>query len=138
MEANYEIAPCCSPILGDDIVGFVSDQGVVTIHKRNCPEAMRLKSSKGDHLLDTIWGDHPQILFETTLSFKGIDSIGILNTIIQNITEDFNRSITNINFSAHGGVFSGVIKVMVHDTEEVKRIIEGLKKNPSIKSVSRI
>ncbi len=37
-----------------------------------------------------------------------------------------------------GGVFSGVIKVMVHDTEEVKRIIEGLKKNPSIKSVSRI
>ncbi len=138
MEANYEIASCCSPILGDDIVGFVSDQGVVTIHKRNCPEAMRLKSSKGDHLLDTIWGDHPQILFETTLSFKGIDSIGILNTIIQNITEDFNRSITNINFSAHGGVFSGVIKVMVHDTEEVKRIIEGLKKNPSIKSVSRI
>lgn len=135
---NYTIAPCCSPILGDDTVGFVTDNGTIMVHKRNCPEAMRLKSSKGNQLIETVWGDHPHSLFEATLAIKGMDSIGILNAIIQDISEDFYRSITSINLSAQGGVFGGEIKVMVHDVEDVRRIIEGLKQKDTIASVTRV
>lgn len=135
---NYTIAPCCAPILGDDTVGFVANNSTITVHKRNCPEAMRLKSSKGNCLIETVWGDHPHSLFEATLAIKGMDSIGILNAIIQDISEDFYRSITGINLSAQDGVFAGTIKVMVHDVEDLRRIIEGLKQKDTITSVTRV
>ena len=99
---------------------------------------MRLKSSKGNQLIETVWGDHPHSLFEATLAIKGMDSIGILNAIIQDISEDFYRSITSINLSAQGGVFGGEIKVMVHDVEDVRRIIDGLKQKDTIASVTRV
>ncbi len=135
---NYAIAPCCSPILGDETIGFIEKDEQVVIHKRSCPNAMRLKSSAGNSIVQTLWGDHPNSLFETTFEINGIDSIGILNAIIQYISEDINISITSINLSSHSGVFGGTFKVMVRNTDDVRRVCEGLKKNPSINSISRV
>lgn len=135
---NYAIALCCSPILGDETIGFIEKDEQVVIHKRSCPNAMRLKSSAGNSIVQTLWGDHPNSLFETTFEINGIDSIGILNAIIQYISEDINISITSINLSSHSGVFGGTFKVMVRNTDDVRRVCEGLKKNPSINSISRV
>ena len=43
------ISPCCNPIPGDDVVGM-DIGGKVTVHKRKCPEAIRLMSSYGDKI----------------------------------------------------------------------------------------
>lgn len=138
LKPNYLIASCCNPIMGDDTVGFVSPEGKVVIHKRNCPAAMRLKSSQGNRLVKTVWGDHPHSLFEVTLMVNGIDSTGILNAIVQHISEDFNKAITSIKFSAKDGIFGGELKMLVHNVDDVKAIVEGLRENPAISSVSRI
>lgn len=135
---NYEIATCCNPILGDETIGFVEEGNRVIVHKRSCTNATRLKSSAGNRIVQTLWGDHPNSLFEATFDIKGIDSIGILNAIIQYISEDINISITGINLSSHSGVFGGTFKVMVHSTDDIRRICDGLKKNPSINSITRI
>ena len=42
---NYKVADCCCPIPGDDVLGYVEDDETVVVHKRECPVAMRLKSS---------------------------------------------------------------------------------------------
>ena len=54
-ERNYVIAECCKPIPGDDSLGFINDDGNVVVHKRSCPIAMRLKSSFGERILNTVW-----------------------------------------------------------------------------------
>ena len=55
-EPNYRFDTCCSPIPGDDVLGFVDDDENVVLHKVSCPNAMRLKSAFGSRLVATRWG----------------------------------------------------------------------------------
>ena len=137
-ERNYVIADCCKPIPGDDAFGFINDDGNVVVHKRSCPIAMRLKSSFGDRILNTEWSDHKNASFEATLEVKGIDSIGVLNTITRTIADDFNVNIMRLLIEAKDGVFEGKIKIKVHDVEDIQKMCVTLSKIKNIKSVGRV
>lgn len=137
-ERNYMIAKCCKPIPGDEVLGFVNDDGNVIVHKRSCPIAMRLKSSFGERILNTVWSSHGNSSFEATLEVKGIDSIGVLNAITKTISEDFNVNIIRLLIEAKDGVFEGKIKVKVHDLEDLQKMRLTLSKIRSIKSVVRV
>ena len=137
-ERNYVIAECCKPIPGDDSLGFINDDGNVLVHKRSCPIAMRLKSSFGERILNTEWSSHKNASFEATLEVKGIDSIGVLNTITKTISEDFNVNIMRLLIEAKDGVFEGKIKMKVHDVEDIQKMCVTLSKIQNIKSVGRV
>ena len=137
-ERNYVIAECCKPIPGDDALGFINDDGNVVVHKRSCPIAMRLKSSFGERILNTEWSSHKNASFEATLEVKGIDSIGVLNTITKAISDDFNVNIMRLLIEAKDGVFEGKIKMKVHDVEDIQKMCVTLSKIKNIKSVGRV
>lgn len=137
-ERNYVIAECCKPIPGDDALGFINDDGNVVVHKRSCPIAMRLKSSFGERILNTEWSSHKNASFEATLEVKGIDSIGVLNTITKTISDDFNVNIMRLLIEAKDGVFEGKIKMKVHDVEDIQKMCVTLSKIKNIKSVGRV
>lgn len=137
-ERNYVIAECCKPIPGDDALGFINDDGNVVVHKRSCPIAMRLKSSFGERTLNTEWSSHKNASFEATLEVKGIDSIGVLNTITKTISDDFNVNIMRLLIEAKDGVFEGKIKMKVHDVEDIQKMCVTLSKIKNIKSVGRV
>ena len=137
-ERNYVIAECCKPSPGDDALGFINDDGNVVVHKRSCPIAMRLKSSFGERILNTEWSSHKNASFEATLEVKGIDSIGVLNTITKTISDDFNVNIMRLLIEAKDGVFEGKIKMKVHDVEDIQKMCVTLSKIKNIKSVGRV
>ena len=137
-ERNYVIAECCKPIPGDDALGFINDDGNVVVHKCSCPIAMRLKSSFGERILNTEWSSHKNASFEATLEVKGIDSIGVLNTITKTISDDFNVNIMRLLIEAKDGVFEGKIKMKVHDVEDIQKMCVTLSKIKNIKSVGRV
>ena len=76
--------------------------------------------------------------FEATLEVKGIDSIGVLNTITKTISEDFNVNIMRLLIEAKDGVFEGKIKMKVHDVEDIQKMCVTLSKIQNIKSVGRV
>ncbi len=136
-ERNYVIADCCKPIPGDECLGFINDDGNVVVHKRSCPIAVRLKSSFGERILNTEWSSHHSS-FEATLEIKGIDSMGVLNTIIHTISDDFNVNIIRLFIEAKDGVFEGKVKMKVHDVEDIQRMCVVLSHIKNIKSVTRV
>lgn len=137
-ERNYVIADCCKPIPGDETLGFINDDGNVVVHKRACPIAMRLKSSFGERILNTVWSGHSTSSFEATLEVKGIDSFGLLNAITKTISEVFNVYIVKLLIEAKDGIFEGRIKLKVHDVEDIQKMCVTLSKIPNIKSVTRV
>ncbi|MCD8267362.1 MAG: RelA/SpoT family protein [Parabacteroides sp.] len=137
-ERNYVIAECCKLIPGDDALGFINDDGNVVVHKRSCPIAMRLKSSFGERILNTEWSSHKNASFEATLEVKGIDSIGVLNTITKTIADEFNVNIMRLLIEAKDGVFEGKIKMKVHDVKDIQKMCVTLSKIKNIKSVGRV
>ena len=59
IQNKYAIADCCHPIPGDDVLGYIDTNGRITIHKRQCPIATKLKSSYGNRIIATHFpGNH--------------------------------------------------------------------------------
>ena len=54
---NYRLDICCTPIPGDDVLGFVNDDEEVVVHKVSCHKANRLKTAYGSRLVKTRWGE---------------------------------------------------------------------------------
>jgi len=135
---NYEIANCCKPIPGDSVLGFINDDNKVVVHKLSCRIAMRLKSSFGERILSVTWNNHTNASFEATIEVKGIDSIGVLNTITQTISERYNVNIQRLLIEAKDGMFEGRIQMQVHNVEDIQNMCVTLSKIKSIKSVARI
>jgi GTP pyrophosphokinase len=135
---NYVIAGCCKPIPGDNALGFINDDGTVVVHKRSCNIAMRLKTSFGERILSTVWSSHTNASFEATLEVKGIDSIGVLNTITKTISEDFNVNIQRLLIETKDGVFEGKIRMLVHNVEDLQKMCVTLSRIKNIQSVARI
>ncbi|MDR2470328.1 MAG: RelA/SpoT family protein [Tannerella sp.] len=135
---NYEVAPCCKPIQGDEVLGFVNDDNTVIVHKRSCQVAIRLKTSFKDRILSTLWCSHTNFTFEATLGIKGIDTIGVLSAIATTISEDFNVNIKQVLIETNDGVFEGKIKMLVHNVDDVRKMCVALSEIKSIRSVVRI
>ena len=138
LRENYKIAPCCQPIPGDDVFGFLQEDGNIIIHKRQCPIGLKLKSSFGNRIIATDWDTHKELSFLIYLYVKGIDNIGLLNKITEVISKEMNVNIRKINVETNDGIFEGKIQLYVHDVDDVKKITNNLRKIKDIKVVNRI
>ena len=100
--------------------------------------AAKLKTSFGNHILDAKWDMHRKLYFDATIQIEGIDRIGLLNEVTRIISEQMNINIHKIVLSSDEGIFKGTIEVRIHDKEDVKAIIESLKKVNNLQKVTQI
>lgn len=129
---------CCHPIPGDDALGFIDGKNRIEIHKRSCPVAAKLKSSYGNRILDAKWDMHKQLFFDAVIEIKGLDRIGLLNEVTQVISDELNVNIHKITLSCDEGIFEGTINLRIHDLEDVKIIINKLKKINGLQEIKHI
>ena len=138
IQKNYAIADCCQPIPGDDVLGYMDENEKITIHKRQCPVAVKLKSSFGNRIIATTWDTHKALSFLVYIYIKGIDRVGLLNEITQVISRELNVNIRKLNIETNDGIFEGKIQLYVHDVDDVKKICNNLRKINQIKAVTRV
>ncbi len=135
---QYKFKPCCHPIPGDDILGFIDGKHQIEIHKRACPVAAKLKASFGNRILDAKWDMHKRLFFDATIRLQGIDRVGMLLDIAQVISSQMNVNMHKLTIGTNEGVFDGTIEMRVHDREDVKQIIDQLKKIDGLQDVTQI
>ncbi len=138
IQKSYIIASCCKPIPGDDVLGYINEKKQIIIHKRQCPIAVKLKSSHGNRILAASWNTHKTLFFPVNISITGIDDIGVLNQITQIISQQLNVNIHRLTIETDDGIFNGKIELYVHDVSDVKIICDNLKKIPEVKGVGRV
>ena len=134
----YLFSSCCHPIPGDDILGFIDSNSHVTIHKRSCPVASKLKSSFGTRILDAQWDMHHQLFFDATIEVHGIDRKGMLHDVSEIISHKLNTNIHQVSFSVNDGIFEGRLELKVHDRDEVRNIMKLLKEINDMQEVQQI
>lgn len=136
--SNYRLAECCHPIPGDDVVGYVNSDNEVEVHKLNCPDVMKLKSSFGGRLLQTRWNLDKSNLFQATIEVKGIDRMGILQELVYLISTAMLINLRRLDIAAYDGVFSCEFDVLVEDDNVVKGLCKKIKKVKGVNSAVRI
>ena len=135
---QYKFRHCCHPIPGDDILGFIDNKHRIEIHKRACPVAAKLKSSYGNRILDAKWDMHKRLFFDATIHIEGIDRMGMVMDISSIISSQMNVNMHKFTITSEEGVFDGSIELRVHDRENVKEIIDQLKKIEGLQEVTQI
>ena len=134
---QYKFRHCCHPIPGDDILGFIDNKHRIEIHKRDCPVANKLKTSYGNRILDAKWDMHKRLFFDATIHIEGIDRMGMVMDISSVISSRMNVNIHKFSITSEEGVFEGDIEIRVHDREDVKTIIDQLKKIDGLQEVTQ-
>lgn len=135
--SKYLICERCHPIPGDDVLAFQSEEGYVTIHKRQCPVCGRLKAVDGNNIYAAVWDTHKVLFFPAVLHVEGIDRVGVLHQITGVLSQQMNLNISSLNVQTNSGIFSADIVMEVHDLQDLKEIIRDLKKIKEIEKVMR-
>lgn len=134
----YSLADCCKPIPGDKIMAFADENDHIIIHQLQCPEAQRLKSNSGNRILTAKWNMQNKNVFLVSISLRGLDKVGLLNSITEVISKLLNVNIRKLEIESNDGIFEAQIQLYVHNTDEVNVIIQNLKKISDVKSVVRV
>jgi guanosine-3',5'-bis(diphosphate) 3'-pyrophosphohydrolase len=135
---DYKLAPCCNPIPGDEVFGFVTINEGIKIHKTNCPNAISLMSNYAYRIVKARWMNQQQIAFMAGIRVNGIDDVGIVNSITRIISNELSVNMRSISFDGQDGVFEGTIMVFVQDTGHLTQLMNNIKKVKGVTSVIRI
>jgi GTP pyrophosphokinase len=135
---QYKLANCCKPIPGDDVFGFITASEGLKIHRTNCPNAAQLLSHYGHRVVKTKWAKNKEISFLTGLRIIGLDDVGVINKITNVVSGELKINISALTIESKEGLFEGIIKVFVHDREELEELAERLRKLHGIQSVHRL
>lgn len=138
LQSSYRMADCCHPIPGDDVLGFIDDDGQIVIHQRKCAKAAKLKTAYGNRIVAAQWSTHKLLHFSVSIHIKGIDGVGVTNQITNVISKELNVNMERILIEAHEGIFDGDIRLRVHDVDDIKVICDNLRKINNVRSVVRV
>ena len=136
---KYILASCCTPILGESVVGFKSNDGTITVHTRTCSNANSLAAKFGDKIVTVKWDmdSNSGSRYLARLSLKGTDRIGMINDITAITSKDLNVNIRRFNLGTEDGIFDGFIDLYVHDIDDLENLIMKLKNIKGIESIAR-
>ena len=134
---EYKLSPCCKPIPGDGVFGFVSINEGIKVHKNDCPNAISLHSNYGYRIINAKWIDSSKGFFTGILKLSGIDRIGLISEVTNIISKSHNVDISQLNFDTENGTFSGEIKLNVKKASKLVTLIKKLEKINGIDKVVR-
>ena len=135
---EYKFSPCCNPIPGDLVFGFVTINEGIKVHKMDCPNAISLQSNFAYRIVQAKWIDSTQEEFNAVLKITGMDVMGLTNQLTKVISNQMHVNIQSINLSSEAGIFKGQITVMVQNNVILKKLIENIKTVDGIDKVTRV
>lgn len=135
---DYKLASCCNPIPGDEVFGFVTINEGIKVHKKNCPNAISLRSNYAYRIMSAKWVDSKNQEFDVTLKILGIDELGLTNELTKVISNNMAINIRSISLSSEAGIFRGSIKVSVPNNHVLQKLINNIKSVNGVDKVTRM
>lgn len=137
---EYNLARCCNPIYGDEIVGFVTISRGITIHRKDCPNCKHMIGLENykSRQIAVNWAEQANGVFTTTLHIIGNDDVGIVNNITSIIIKEKNITLRGIDIrSSEDKLFTGTLTVMIDSNNSLNQLIKKITSIKGVKSVSR-
>jgi GTP diphosphokinase / guanosine-3',5'-bis(diphosphate) 3'-diphosphatase len=133
------LSRCCSPVPGDEIVGFITKGRGVSVHREDCPNVQ--DSDVNERIIDVEWGSHITPVrkeYQVDIEIQAFDRAGLLNEVMQVVSE------TKTNISAVSGkadrdkIATIHMTVMITNIAHLHKVVERIKQIPEIYSVQRM
>ena len=136
---DYKFARCCSPVFGDEVFGFVTINGGISIHRKDCSNARQLMERYPYRVIEARWSEMEgcNAMFPITLRIVGHDDIGIVNNITSLILQEKDVTMRGINIESHDTLFSGTLSLLVNGNIKLNKLIAKIEAIKGVKQVKR-
>ena len=133
-----KFARCCTPVPGDEIVGFITRGYGVSVHRTDCPNHIsgRLNPDAGGRWIEASWADEISGAYVTTLKLLGRDRNGLVMDIATALNA-LNAKVRSLNARESDGTASVMLTVEVRDLSELRAIMKRLSAINGINEVMR-
>ena len=134
----YARCGCCHPLPGDEVIGFKDADGRITLHKRNCPTAIRLASEYGDSIVAVNFEENEKLLYPVRIRLRGVDRYHLLSDVVACVTEQQNLSISKLTTVTIDRIVETSIDFSVHSADELQTAIDMISRIENVDEVFRV
>ena len=138
-ELPVRLARCCNPVMGDDIVGFITRGRGVSVHRADCPNVASLRQSEG-RMIGVRWDSGRASLFQVEIVIEAVDRIRLLTdisvvisdqggNILSSGTRTDRNGITNMRFLVELGDI-GRLTAMLALLQQVDGVLDARRALP--------
>ena len=135
---EYKRCTCCHPLPGDEVIGFKGADGKITLHKRNCPSAIRQASEHGDSIVAVNFEEDDRFLFPVRICIRGVDRHHLLSDVVACVTEKQNLSISKLVTETKDRIVETTVDFEVHSAEELQQAIDSIGEINNVDEVARV
>lgn len=132
---STRLANCCNPVLGDDIIGYVSRSSGIVVHRKCC---RNVETFEVPRLIDVFWGTNASVKYTTNLKLLVINKDNILAEIVHSATAS-KAKIIQVSAQSNN-IKEGIIKLklQIGSVIELEHVIANIQKLKGIYSIERI
>jgi GTP diphosphokinase / guanosine-3',5'-bis(diphosphate) 3'-diphosphatase len=122
LDAPAKLALCCSPVRGDDVVGYITRGRGVTVHRVDCPNVKHLMTSDQARLVQVTWDTPAGEVFPVDFEIIGVDRPGLLKDVLD-VIAGMNKSASRVAADVQSATRARIhVRVDVKDQEEIEHI----------------
>lgn len=125
----------CHPLPGGETIGIRGEDGKITIHRRNCPEAIRLASKNGDDIVAVPFEENEENIYPVCITIKAIDRYHFLIDVVKKITDELHLSIDSLNTATHDEIADLSVVFYVHSVRELVTVMNSIYAIPGVEEV---
>ena len=133
----FKIAKCCNPVPGENVIGFISINGGVTLHRHDCNNVKALRKNYPYRIIDVKWNNEHSEFLEVTISIIANNELGLLGSI-SNVIRDLRINILNANFDTKENRSVAQLVLQVNGTNLLEQLLRKLKSLKGVLEVRRI
>ncbi len=137
--ATVQMAPCCRPIPGDDIVGYLGRGEGLVVHTAECSVGKRLFERDSERWMSVEWAEQPTRPFETGINLLLHNGKGVLAKVAAAVSTA-EADITHIDMGSEPAAESTELRMLlsVRDRLQLASVIRQLKRSSAVMRVARI
>jgi GTP diphosphokinase / guanosine-3',5'-bis(diphosphate) 3'-diphosphatase len=128
------MARCCNPAPGDEIVGYITRGRGATIHRRDCPNVLRIQDR--ERLVRVSWGE-PKTTYPIPVRIKAYDRNGLMKDVSTLITDEgINMPRVKVDVNRNLAIFDLILEV--RDIGQLSRVLDRLENLPNVMEAQRV
>lgn len=134
-----QIAPCCSAVPPDSIVGFITRGKGVTIHRADCSNILNLRDSERERLIDVDWGDDTIGRYHVEIFIKAIDRHGLLRDVSTTLST-LDIDVVSVNTQSNKQMQTADMTIGLHisNTRELALAMDKVRQLRNVQDVGRV
>jgi GTP diphosphokinase / guanosine-3',5'-bis(diphosphate) 3'-diphosphatase len=137
-DMNFGIATCCHPLPGDEIIAYTPDGSRWIVHRTNCPEAIELMARLSARIIHASWSNKHMNTYLGGLKISGFDRKSMISDIIRVISDEMHFNVRSFHIDTSGELFEAYLSFFIHDTLDINRVVERIKKIEGVSATSRM